>query len=173
MAIAITLKEYFAAEKIHYNMIKHRRALTLLDAARSAHLPAELVAKAVILQSEGGDYLMAALPANHHLSLTDVNKITGKHYDLVNETKLQALFPDCSYGAIPALGAPYKMNMLVDESLLTCESVYIECGDHENLLKLSSQEYAQLVAPMTQGDICGANIGAPRISERTGRDWQI
>ncbi len=173
MAVAITLEEYFTAEEIQYDIIKHRRALTLLDAARSAHLPAEQVAKAVILENGEGDYLMAVVPANSHLSLTAVNQLTGKHYQLLSEAKLQSLFPDCSQGAIPALGSPYQVNMLVDESLLTCESVYIECGDHESLLKLSNCEYAQLVAPMAHGDICGANIGAPSISERSGWHWQI
>lgn len=173
MAIAITLEEYLSGKEIHYDTIKHHRALTLLDSSRSAHLPAEKVAKAVILQSEDGDYLMASLPANSHLSLTSVNELTGKHYELVNECKLQELFPDCSYGAIPAVGTPYKMNMLVDESLLTAETVYIESGDHENFLKLSHQEYSHLVAQMPHGNIRGANIGAPRIWERTGRNWQI
>ncbi len=173
MAIAITLKEYFANKDIHYDTIKHRRALTLLDSSRSAHLPAENVAKAVVLQSEDGDYLMASLPANSRLSLTDVNELTGKNYHLVNEHKLRDLFPDCSQGAIPAIGTPYNMTMLVDESLLSAESIYIESGDHTNLLKLSHQEYSNLVAKMSHGNIRGTNIGAPRFWERTGKKWQI
>lgn len=173
MAIAITLKEYFADKEIHYDTITHRKALTLLDSSRSAHLPAEKVAKAVVLQNEDGDYLMASLPANSRLSLTDVNALTGKHYDLVDEQKLQELFPDCAQGAIPAIGTPYMISMLVDESLLTSETVYIESGDHKNLLKLSHQEYSHLVAQMSHGNIRGTNIGSPRIWERTGRHWQI
>ena len=173
MAIAITLKEYFANQDIHYETIKHRRALTLLDSSRAAHLPAENVAKAVILQSEDNDYLMASLPANSHLSLTDVNKLTGKNYHLVSEHELRDLFPDCSQGAIPAIGTPYKMAMLVDESLLSAESIYIESGDHIHLLKISHQEYSNLVAKMPHGKIRGANIGAPRIWERAGKKWQI
>lgn len=173
MAIAITLQEYFANASIHYDTLKHHRALTLLDSSRSAHLPAEKVAKAVILQSEDGDYLMASLPANSHLSLTGVNAVTGKHYTLVSEQKLQELFPDCSQGAIPAIGTPYRIKMLVDDSLLNSETVYIEAGDHENLLKLSDQQYNNLVAQMAHGNIRGANIGAPRISERSGKNWQI
>jgi Ala-tRNA(Pro) deacylase len=173
MAIAITLKEYFENEDIHYDTIKHRQALSSLDSSRSAHLPAEKMAKAVVLQNEEGDYLMASLPANCRVSLTDVNFITGKHYQLVSEQKLQELFPDCSQGAIPAIGTPYNMNMLVDESLLTTDSIYIESGDHQNLLKLNHQEYINLVAAMSHGNIKGANIGAPRIWERTGINWRI
>jgi Ala-tRNA(Pro) deacylase len=79
MGIAITLKEYFNNAIIHYNTVKHRRALTLLNASCSAHLPAEEVAKAVVLQNKEGDYPMASVPANSRLSLTAVNNLTGKH----------------------------------------------------------------------------------------------
>lgn len=173
MAIAMTLKEYFENEDIHYDIIKHRKAFSSLDSSRTAHLPAEKVAKAVVLQNDEGDYLMASLPANSHVSLTEINELTGKHYHLVDEDALQDLFPDCSIGAIPAMGGPYNMSMLIDESLLTAEFIYIESGDHENLLKLSHQEYTDLVAKMPHGHIRGANIGAPRIWERTGKNWPI
>lgn len=173
MAIAITLKEYFEHENIHYDTIKHRRSLSSLDSSRAAHLPAEKVAKAVVLQNEDGDYLMASLPVNSHVSLTDVNDLTGKQYHLVDEDSLRSLFPDCDLGAIPAIGTPYNMKMLIDESLLASDSVYIESGDHENFVKLNHEEYTSLVANMSHGNIRGANVGAPTIWERTGKNWPI
>jgi len=173
MAIAITLKEFFDKNKTHYDFIKHRPTTAALDSSRSAHLPAEKVSKAVILESENGDYLMASLPANSRLSLAEVQNITGMHYKLVREKKLQELFPDCEIGAIPAMGKPYNLKMLVDDSLLAAEDVYVECGDHKNLVKLDHHDYANLVANMAHGNIRGSNVGAPRIWERTGRDWSI
>ncbi|ABM04545.1 YbaK/prolyl-tRNA synthetase associated region [Psychromonas ingrahamii 37] len=145
---------------------KHRRALTLLDSSRSAHLSAHEVTKVVVLQNEEGDYLMASVPANSRLSLIGVNNLTGKHYRLVSENKLQELFPDCSPGAIPAIGHPYKLKMLIDNSLLTSETVYIESGDHQNLLKLTHQEYNHLVAKMLHGNIRGTHVGAPHLRKR-------
>lgn len=173
MAIAMTLKEYFENEDIHYDTIKHRKAFSSLDSSRTAHLPAEKVAKAVVLQSDDGEYLMASLPANSHVSLTEIYALTGKHYHLVDEQSLKDLFPDCSIGAIPAMGMPYNMSMFIDESLLAAEFIYIESGDHENLLKLSHREFSDLVSKMPHGHIRGANIGAPRLWERTGRNWPI
>lgn len=171
MAIAITLKEYFDKNQTQYDFIKHRSTTAALDSSRAAHLPAEKVSKAVILESENGDYLMASLPANSRLSLTEVQNITGIHYKLISEEKLHELFPDCKIGAIPAVGEPYNLKMLVDNSLLAAEDVYIESGDHENLLKLEHHDYAHLVAKMAHGNIKGTNLGAPRIWERKGRDW--
>jgi len=173
MAISITLKEFFEDHNISYDAIKHRATATALDSCRSAHLPAEKVGKAVVLEGQDGSYLMASLPANKRLSLNEVYNLTGQHYQLVKESKLDELFPDCAQGAVPALGAPYHMDMLVDDTLLAADEVYIESGDHRNLVKLSHDDYMNLVASMSHGDIKGANLGAPRIWERTGRDWQI
>lgn len=173
MAIAITLKEYFEHENIHYDTISHRKTLTSLDSSRSAHLPADNVAKAVVLESITGDFLMASLPANSRVSLTNINNLTDKYYYLASEKKLQELFPDCAKGAIPAMGSAYNMNMIVDDSLLTAESVYIESGDHEHFLRLDHQEYCELMENTSHGDIRGRNIGAPRLSERTDFDWHI
>jgi len=173
MGIAITLKEYFDKQNIHYDTVKHRCTFTALDSSRTAHIPAKEVAKAIVLQSDDGDYLMASVPANSRLSLTDVNDITGKHYQLVNEQLLQGLFPDCSLGAIPAMGTAYNMQMLVDESLLATDNVYIESGDHQSFVKLNGQEYSHLMNTMSHAEICGANIGSPRIWERKGRHWEF
>ncbi|WP_299797200.1 aminoacyl-tRNA deacylase [uncultured Shewanella sp.] len=170
MAIAITLNEYLDNHNVHYENIGHRQTQTSLDSSRSAHLPAARVSKAVVLQDDDGEYLMASLPANKRLSLPEVGNLMGKNYHLVSERKLKELFPDCARGAIPAMGRAYHMPMLVDDSLLSAEPVYIESGDHENLLKLSSQDYAKLVSKVPHGNIQGANMGAPRLWERSSRD---
>ncbi|WP_415231857.1 hypothetical protein [Psychromonas sp.] len=49
--------------------------------------------------------------------------------------------------------------MLIDDSLLACDTVYIESGDHQNLLKLTHHEYNNLVASMSHGNIRGINVG--------------
>ena len=173
MGMAITLKAYFAKQNIHYDTIKHRATMTALDSSRAAHVSAGKVAKAVVLQSNEGDYLMASLPANSRLSLIDVNDFTGKQYQLVSEQQLQGLFPDCDRGAIPAMGVPYHMEMLVDDSLLATDAIYIESGDHENFIKLNNKEYCHLMNSMPHAEIRGANLGSPRMWERTGRHWEI
>lgn len=95
---------------------------------------------------------MASLPANSRLSLNQVHNITGKHYTLVSEEKLRELFPDCASGAIPAMGNgqwamgnAYHIKMLVDDSLLVAEDIYIASGDHKNLVKLEHHDYANIL----------------------------
>lgn len=171
MGLATSLKDYCNSHTISYELIRHRRTETSLDSSQAAHIPAESLSKAVILQGSDGEYLMAAVSARHHVSLDRVNKLTQGHYRLVSEQQLLDLFPDCSKGAIPSIGNAYNMKMLVDDSLLNRPAVYLEAGDHQHLLKLEHDQFAEMMSHVPHGDIQGVNIGFQRFREKPGIKW--
>mgnify|MGYP000051488387 CR=1 FL=1 len=173
MAIAMTFQDYLTKHEIDYELVKHRPTNSSLDSSFSAHLPSAEVAKAIILQSNDGDYLMATLSVGHRLSISQVNALTGKKYRLLNEVRLGDLFSDCEQGAIPAMGLAYKMRMMVDDTLLNAEHVYIEAGDHQNLVKINHQQYAQLMSAIPHGNICGQAIGTPKLAEHLSSEWRL
>jgi Ala-tRNA(Pro) deacylase len=55
-----------------YDIIPHPHSATSLESARTAGVPAERVAKSVMLDDRHGNYIMAVLPANRHLDMTKV-----------------------------------------------------------------------------------------------------
>lgn len=172
MAIAITLNEYLTNNHINYDLISHRHTDSSLDSSRSAHIPSRQLAKAVVLQNEDGDYLMASLSAGNRLSLGRVAELTGKDYRLVSQRKLLELFPDCDKGAVPGIGKAYHMDMLVDDELLDMDPVYIESGDHQHLLKLDHRQYSAILSAMRHGQISGSAIGYPKLAEQADTEWQ-
>ncbi len=169
MAIAMTLSQYLYGKRINYTSVSHRHCGTAINSASAAHVPAGQVSKAVILQSWDGDYLMAAVPANRRLLLDEVNKITGKQYQLISEYQLKDLFQDCEVGAVPAMGGAYQMEMILDESLLETENVYIEAGDHQHLLEMDHDDYSRVTKECDSGDISGPL--PPHMPDRHGR-WK-
>lgn len=173
MAIAITLNEYLSKNNIEYQLIKHRHTDSSLDSSFSAHVPSDHVSKSVVLVNKEGEYIMAIVSANNRLSIPRLNELTGKEYHLVNEQRLTELFPDCDTGAVPAIGKAYKMKMLVDDSLLASDPVYIEAGDHCHLIKMNHDQYLESIEPTRHGDISGAQIGISKSSRRHRRDWRL
>ena len=171
MAVAITLDEFFAKQHIDYEVIKHRPTETALDSSRSAKLPAEQVAKAVVLEDSDGNLLMVSVPATRRVSFNRINTLTNSEYKLVSEQRLLELFPDCKKGAIPSLGAAYDLKMMVDDELLNSPSVYIEAGDHQRMLKIDGDEFRQLVAKMPHGEIHSGLLGFQNFRERKS-DWK-
>jgi len=150
MPIAPTLHKYLAAEKIEYDEIPHVYTMTSARAAQACHVPGDRVAKAIVLRRNGG-YMLAVLPASHHLRMAELRERFGDDVDMASEGELAELFMDCAQGAIPAAGKCYGLDSIVEESIQNEPEVYMEAGDHETLLHLSRAQFARLTADAMHG----------------------
>ena len=153
MAISNTLKNYLAQQGIAYDVVPHRRCITTMNAVKSAHLAAEMVAKPVILEDDAG-YLMAVVPANHHVKFGKLNKSLGRKMGLATESELQQLFFDCEIGAIPPVGQAFGIDTVVDDSLADCSDIYMEAGDHEEFLHINGSAYRKMMHSAQHARIC-------------------
>src|SRR5215468_6868109 len=101
MPIAPTLHRYLARENIQYDEIPHVYTMTSARTAQAAHVPGDRVAKAIVLRRNGG-YMLAVLPASHHLRIADLRERLGEDVDMASEGEIAKLFVDCANGAVPA-----------------------------------------------------------------------
>jgi Ala-tRNA(Pro) deacylase len=170
MAVAITLEQYLSDHNIDYKLVEHKATSSTLDSAKASHIPPAKVSKAVVLQSDQGNYLLASVPANSRVSLTKVDQMTGEHFHLVSERALLELFPDCQRGAVPAAGTPYRLKMLIDDSLLKEDAIYLESGDHQHLVQLDQQNYHKLVGETGHGAITGIVLGQHKHFSKTNSE---
>ena len=144
MAIAMTLQEYLRNEHIDYDVVRHTPTARSQDSANEAHIANAQMAKCVIFKDDQ-NYMMAVLPANRHVKLDYLDREFHSHFQLVQEYEFQDIFEDCKPGAIPPLGQAYYIDMVVDPSLLDQRDVYVEGGDHETLVHLSSEGFRKLI----------------------------
>ena len=144
MAIAITLKAYLDKHHVDYDMVKHLHSETALEAAHSAHVPSHQVAKAVVLEDEDG-YVVSVLPSTNQLDLEWVNETLGRELELAREIELRELFQDCAIGAVPALSNAYGLDVIWDDQLKTASDIYMEAGDHENLIHMHGDAFCKLM----------------------------
>lgn len=150
MGMAISLREYLDRKGISYQLIEHDYAPGSSRAAAAAHLSGSQVAKAVLLADERG-YLLAAVPATHRVQLGLLHRCYKRHLGLATEKDLEALFDDCEAGAVPPLGEPYGLNVLVDMNLARCRDIYFEAGDHREFVHLRGQDFRRLLASADHG----------------------
>ena len=150
MTIAPTLHKYLTAENIEYAEIPHVLTMTSARSAQACHVPGDRVAKAIVLRRNGG-YMLAVLPASHHLRLADLRERLGDDVDMASESEVNELFMDCAHGAVPAAGRCYGLDLIVEESIQKEPEVYMEAGDHETLLHLSRAQFARLTADAMHG----------------------
>lgn len=150
MSVAPTLRRYLDDRHANYEVIQHSPTKSAMHSAQAAHIPAERLAKAVLLDTNDG-LLLAVLPANHKIQLSDLSAEFGQRPHLVEEGKLGRIFNDCAEGAVPPIGAGYDVQMIVDDSIEAQPDIYFEAGDHESLIHMSHEEFSRLTKRARHG----------------------
>jgi Ala-tRNA(Pro) deacylase len=150
MSIAPTLQRYLTTEDIQYDVIPHDPTTSSVRTAGACRISADRLAKAIVLRSNAG-FMLAVLPASHHLSLSDLRDQLGDNVEMAEETEIDPLFPDCARGAVPPLGHCYALPLIVDDSIEAQPEIYMEAGDHQTLLRISHAQFARLMENARHG----------------------
>jgi len=150
MAIAATIRRYLEEHGVKYDVIVHEHTASSMRTAEAAHVPGDRLAKTVVLKDDAG-YLMAVLPATHHLDIERLIALTGRDLVFVEEEELGRLFADCEPGAVPAAGAPYRMRVALDRALLDESDIYFEAGDHREVIHVSGKQFQSLQGKAVTG----------------------
>ena len=145
MPIAERLQSWLDGHHAEYSTITHSVTSTSTHTAEAAHIPGGKIAKAVVLKTTTDSYLLMVLPADHKVHLGRLHRLLHDNVCLATEAELAQLFPDCAVGAIPAMGEPYGLRTLVDNSLWDEPVVFLESGDHETLLQLGHHQFHHLL----------------------------
>ncbi|HTF00228.1 MAG TPA: YbaK/EbsC family protein [Bradyrhizobium sp.] len=150
MSIAPTLQKYLAAENIQYEEILHELSMSSARTAEACHISGDRLAKGIVLRRDG-EYMLAVVPASHHLRLSELRTKLGDNVDMADETEINQLFRDCAHGAVPAVGKCYGLDVIVDDSIEAQPEIYMEAGDHQTLLHLTHAQFARLTANAPHG----------------------
>lgn len=146
MPIATTLNEQLQRYAILFEYHHHSHSPSSARIAEAAQVPGHRLAKSVVLKRQDDSYLMIVLPADHRVQLGQLHRLLGETVGLATETEVRGIFTDCDPGALVPTGGAYGLKTLIDRHLLAEAEVYIESGDHQNLLRLSGPEFRRLMA---------------------------
>jgi Ala-tRNA(Pro) deacylase len=149
MSIALTLQKYLD-QNVTYEVIQHEPTMSSTRTAEVCHVSGDRVAKAIVLRRDGG-YLLAVLPASHHIHLQDLRMQLDDKVDLATEDEIAQLFRDCARGAVPAVGECYGLDVIVDDSIEAQREIYMEGGDHATLIHLGGGQFARLTVGAWHG----------------------
>jgi Ala-tRNA(Pro) deacylase len=149
MAIAPILQKHLD-RNVTYDVLTHDPTMSSTRTAQACHVSGDRLAKAIVLRHDGR-YLLAVLPATHHVRLADLKTQIGDDVDLADEDEIRRLFPDCALGAIPPVGECYELDVIVDDSIQAQPDVYLEAGDHTTLVHMDQAQFARLMSEARHG----------------------
>ncbi|WP_294120393.1 YbaK/EbsC family protein [Sphingomonas sp.] len=141
MSIAPKLQLFLDEAKADYDVVEHKPTKSSLETAKSCHVPADRLAKSILLDTDDGP-LLAVLPSDRKVELSELRSELGHKPRLVGESQLRQVFTDCDFGAVPPVG--YGVTTIIDDSLGKQPDVYFEAGDHRSLVHMDQGAFAQL-----------------------------
>jgi Ala-tRNA(Pro) deacylase len=155
MGIPVTVAEYLLDHQVAYDLVPHPRAETARASAVARGIAADRVVKAVVVKGSDG-FKLAVLPASRHIRFERLRRVLGDDVNLAGEEQIEALFVDCEPGSVPAFGAAYGLEVVVDDSLAEQPDLYVEGGDHANLIHLSGSSFRTLMQAARHGHFTDA-----------------
>jgi len=150
MSIPQSVETWLKSHDVDYELIQHPRTTSSMLTAEAARIPGNRLAKSVLLEDETG-YLMALVPSTHRVDLGKLHLQLHRRLGLAIEDEVHAVFFDCDPGAIPAVGPAYRVQTIVDDTLLAQPDVYFEAGDHEMLIHVSGPAFSAMLAGSPHG----------------------
>ena len=158
MSIPSRLASYLEQRGVLYEVCLHEHSRCSAETARTARVPPHQIAKSVVVEDEDG-CVMAVVPADRNVKLGQLSRMLGRgQLRLAEERRLATLLAECDLGAVPAAGMAWNIPTVVDEELEASEFVYMECGDHERLLRMSHDQFHELMRAVPHGHFCGDRI---------------
>ena len=143
MAIAYTLKQYLDSNRIAHTVVDIPAAtspiVSLAQAAEAAGIAPRSVIQAIALKDSVG-LVVAIIPVTHSLDLNAVSKLLHRPLTLAPPAQVMAAFHDCKPEFIPAIGEPYGVRAMLDDSLLQpAGDIYFAAGNNAHLIRVNSK----------------------------------
>lgn len=154
MSMPSRLAHYLDQRGAQYDLCSHAHSRSSAETARTAHVEPHRLAKSVILEDERG-CVMAVVPADERINVGALARMLGRDtLHLSDEERIAELFSDCDLGAVPAIGMAWGMETVVEQDLEAVPEVFFEAGDHEMLLRMSREQFLQMMRDAHHGHFC-------------------
>ena len=145
---ASCLKKMLRSHLIDYTSIQHEPAYTAKSLLAATGVDADILAKTVVLHVDGVSAL-AVMTASAKIRWDKLCRVMGTDFiELADESEFAEQFPGCELGAIPPFGSLFGMTVYLDQSLAAQSEIAFSAGTHDEIIKISMQDYKRLAKPI-------------------------
>jgi Ala-tRNA(Pro) deacylase len=149
------IQEYLASQNVPYRAIEHATTHTARHLARLVDAPPSAVAKTVLLAADGG-YVLAVLPADRIVDLTEAARCLGaRGARVASEVDCSAMFPESEIGAMPPFGSQHGLRTIVDRRLIYQDEIVFTSDTHRQAIRMQFADFERLEKPLI-GDFARA-----------------
>jgi Ala-tRNA(Pro) deacylase len=146
----MNIQQYLKDKNVFFTVHLHPETFDSQHLAQQLHEPGKNVVKTVLLHANHGFvYVVAVLPATHHVDLERLSTVLG-HTELHLATidEIARCCPDCESGVLPPFGSKFDMKTIVDESLAQDEFIVMQGNTRHEAIRLEFKDYYNLERPL-------------------------
>ena len=137
---------YLADHQVPFETVVHPPTYTATKRAQALQVPGRWIAKCVLLVGPHG-YILAVLPATHHIDLTAIADDLGGPVRLARVEEIPEVFRDCEWGTLVPFGTLYGLPTLLDESMDAEASLVFEAHLHALAIRMLCRDFVRLEQP--------------------------
>ncbi len=168
MAIPQKLINFFGKANVKYDVLKHRTVYTAYDKAATLRVPQKIIGKTLVVKLDpkgkplasygaGKNYVLVLIPANKNLDKEKLKKIAkAKKIDFAKEAWIKKNLKGVKVGAIPPLGAFWKLSTFAEKSLVGLPKIIINGGNYNFSIKLKGSALKKLIPDLITGSFSKA-----------------
>lgn len=146
--ISAKLKDYLDNSGVAYACHPHPTAYTSQETAQSSHVSGREMVKSVILKTDEGALVIAALSSNDTADLDILRKEIGcKVLRLAKEHEFGDAFPTCEVGGMPPFGNIFNLATYCDQDISENREIEFNAGTHTETIRMSFDDFKRLVDP--------------------------
>jgi Ala-tRNA(Pro) deacylase len=138
--------EFLSEQHVLFETLVHPPAFTAQKRAKYLGVPGKSVAKAVLLSGPEG-YLLAVLPATHHIDPATLALALGGPVRIADGREIADVFRDCERGVVEPFGRLYGLPTILDDSIPQDSWIVIEAHTHEADIRIHCRDFERLEKP--------------------------
>jgi Ala-tRNA(Pro) deacylase len=139
--------QYLIRQQVPFETIVHAPVFSAQKRAKFLHLPGKQVAKIVLLAGPE-DYLLAVLPATHHIDLDALAAALGGPVRMADGREIARVFNDCEWGAALPFGTLYGLPTVLDASVDPDATLTFEGHTHSETIRMRCRDFERLERPV-------------------------
>jgi len=150
MATLTWIENELRQRGIPFAELHHSDAYTAQGVAQQEHVSGHLVAKVVVVIADGQP-MELVMPACRQVALHRLREILGtQDVRLAREDEMEAQFPDCELGAMPAWRHWAGVEVLMDKMLETEGDIVLQAGTHRDAVRMKFADWFAAVQPRVE-----------------------
>lgn len=154
---------FLAEQRVAFETLVHPPAFSAQKRAKFLGVPGEQVAKSVLLAGPHG-YVLAVLPATHHLDGALLEHALGGPVRLASAREIAEVFRDCEFGVAVPFGTLYDVPTLLDDSIAPETVMIFEGHAHHETIRMRCADFERLEHPRRVHIACRAHEPARSIA---------